>query len=64
MNIKELKSKNTRELEILLKELREKQRKLKFDLAEKKLKNPHEIGETRKTIARILTIKRDNLQEK
>lgn len=64
MDIKELKTKNAQELEMLLKELREKQRKLKFDLAEKKLKNPHEFGETRKTIARILTVKRDNLQVK
>jgi len=64
MNIRELKTKTAQELEMLLKELCEKQRKLKFDLAEKKLKNPHEIGETKKTIARILTIKRNSLQEK
>lgn len=56
MDIKELKTKSPQELEVLLKELREKQRKLKFDLAEKKLKNPHEISETRKMIARILTL--------
>ena len=56
MKIKELTTKNDQELEIHLKELREKLRKLKFDLAEKKLKNSGEISGSRKTIARILTI--------
>ena len=56
MEIKELKSKSEEELELSLKELREKSRKLKFDLAEKKLKNVREISLTRKTIAKILTI--------
>jgi ribosomal protein L29 len=56
MKIKELSTKNDQELEIHLKELREKLRKLKFDLAEKKLKNSGEISVSRKTIAKILTI--------
>ena len=56
MDIKELKTKDIHELGTLLKELRERQRKLNFDSAEKKLKNPHEVGETRKTIARIVTL--------
>ncbi|MFH0852623.1 MAG: 50S ribosomal protein L29 [bacterium] len=56
MKIKELKTKNDQELDLSLKELREKLRKIKFDLAEKKLKNIGEISDTRKTIARILTL--------
>jgi ribosomal protein L29 len=64
MNIKELKTKNDRELELSLKELREKLRKLKFDLAEKKLKNYGEISETKKTIARILTFQHQRYEQK
>jgi len=56
MDIKELKIKTDQELELALKEFREKLRKLSFDLAEKKLKNVGEISQSRKTIARILTI--------
>ena len=58
MNVKELKTKTDQELELSLKEFREKLRKLGFDLAEKKLKNVGEISESRKTIARILTLLR------
>jgi large subunit ribosomal protein L29 len=64
MNIKELKTKNDQELELSLKEFREKLRKLSFDLAEKKLKNVGEISESRKTIARILTILKQRHGEK
>jgi len=56
MKIKELRQKTDQELEMILKELREKLRRFKFDLSEKKLKNVREISITRKTIARILTI--------
>ncbi|OGZ34182.1 MAG: 50S ribosomal protein L29 [Candidatus Portnoybacteria bacterium RBG_19FT_COMBO_36_7] len=56
MEIKELKIKSDQELELSLREFREKLRRLRFDLAEKKLKNVGEISESRKTIARILTI--------
>lgn len=64
MRIKELKTKTSQELEATLKELKEKFRKLKFDLAEKKLKNVSEIAETKKTIARILTILRQKTSER
>ena len=60
MKIKELKTKTEQELELSLGELREKLRKMKFDLAEKKLKNSGEISDTRKTIARILTLIRSH----
>jgi large subunit ribosomal protein L29 len=56
MDLKELKAKTDQELDLALKEIREKLRKLSFDLAEKKLKNVGEISSSRKTIARILTI--------
>ena len=57
MKAKELKQKPRQELEMMLKEGREKLRQLKFDLASKKLKNTNEIGLIKKQIARILTIK-------
>ncbi len=63
MKNKELKVKTDQELELSLKELREKLRKLNFDLAEKKLKNVGEISENRKTIARILTLFRQRAGE-
>ena len=64
MDLKELKTKSDQELELSLKEFREKLRKLSFDLAEKKLKNVGEIAESRKTIARILTITKQRHGEK
>lgn len=63
MDIKELKTKSDQELEASLKELKERLRKLKFDLAEKKLKNVGEISISRKTIARILTLLRQRASE-
>lgn len=59
MTIKELKQKSQQELELMLRESREKLRQFKFDLASKKLKKTNQIKETKKIIARILTIKRD-----
>ncbi|MBU1102890.1 50S ribosomal protein L29 [Patescibacteria group bacterium] len=56
MKAKELRQKPRQELEIMLKEGREKLRQLSFDLASKKLKNTNEIGLIKKQIARILTI--------
>ena len=56
MKTKELRQKPRQELEMMLKEGREKLRQLNFDLASKKLKNTNEIGLMKKQIARILTI--------
>ena len=56
IKVSEIRQKNSQELDMTLKELREKLRKLRFDLSEKKLKNIREIFSTRKTIAKILTI--------
>jgi len=56
MKAKELKQKTKEELEMMLKENREKIRFLRFDLASKKLKKTNELGETKREIAQILTI--------
>jgi len=56
MKIKELKDKTQESLEKLLQEKREKLRQLRFELSQDKLKNVSEIKNTKKDIARILTI--------
>lgn len=56
MKIKELREKTENELNNLLKESREKIREMRFSLAANQLKNASEIGKTKKTIARILTL--------
>jgi large subunit ribosomal protein L29 len=58
MKAQELRKKSKEELEKILKEKREHLQKLKFDLSLGKLKNVKEIGQTKKDIARILTILR------
>ncbi len=52
----ELKQKSTDELSLLLKENQVKLQRLRFDLASKKLKNTGELNQTKKLIAKILTI--------
>ncbi len=56
MKIKELREKNIEELKKLLDEKREYVRKLRFDIASKQVKNNKELRNTRKDIARILTL--------
>jgi large subunit ribosomal protein L29 len=51
----QLKNKPLPELQKSLNEYREKLRKLKFDLAQGKVKNIREIRDTKKAIARIMT---------
>ena len=53
---KELRQKSSNELQMMLKENREKLRQLKFDLASKKLKNINELKFLKRQIAQILTI--------
>jgi len=55
-DIQQIKKKLLPELKKDLADSREKLRKLKFDLAQGKVKNIREIKETKKKIARILTI--------
>ena len=56
MRIKELREKNTDELGKLLSEKRESVRKLRFDVAAKQVKNVREARNSKRDIARILTI--------
>lgn len=60
MNTKELRQRTKKELEGLLISSQEKLRKLKFELANKKLKNVHEFKQTKKEIARLLTILKES----
>lgn len=56
MKTQELLQKPKIELEKLLKDLRERQRSLRFDLAAGKVKNVREIRQIKKDIARIMTL--------
>jgi len=56
MEYKELKNKESKDLQQLLAEYRERLRELRFKDTNKQLKNVREIRSVRKTIARILTI--------
>jgi large subunit ribosomal protein L29 len=56
MKIKEIKDKNVEELKKLLNEKRETVRKSRFDIAAKQVKNIREIRNSKKDIARVLTI--------
>jgi ribosomal protein L29 len=56
MKTKELRQKTDSELQIMLRENREKLRGLRFDLKSKKLKNVREVPALKKQIAQILTI--------
>jgi len=55
-DLQELKLKPLAELQKQLTDNYERLRGLKFDLAQGKVKNIREIKETKKTIARILTV--------
>lgn len=56
MGIKELRQKSKTELQRVLVESKDKLRQLRFDLANKKLKNTSMIKENKKDIARALTL--------
>lgn len=56
MKTRELKQKSDKELKENLISLREKLRELRFNLAGGKVKNIREVHQTKKTIARILTL--------
>ncbi|MFH0928561.1 MAG: 50S ribosomal protein L29 [bacterium] len=56
MNIKELRLKTKPEIQKMLAELREELSRLRFSDAAASLKKVRSIRETKKTIARILTI--------
>ena len=56
MEINELRKKSEPELQKFLAEKKERLRSLRFDLVSGKVKNVREIRETKKDIARILTL--------
>lgn len=64
MKIKELRRKSKGELKRLLSENSETLRKLRFDIANKQLKNVREVRLAKRAIARILTILKEKVKEK
>jgi len=60
MEIKELKQKTDNELKDLLIHLRNSLRELRFNLIGGKVKNINEIHRTRRDIARVLTLLKQN----
>jgi large subunit ribosomal protein L29 len=56
MKIKELRDKNIEELKKLLGEKNEYVRKLRFDISSKQVKNNREYRNTRKEVAKMLTL--------
>jgi len=65
MKIRELKLKTKKELKENLISSRDKLRELRFNLAGGKVKNIREVHQTKKDIAKILTLlKQDSMNEK
>lgn len=60
MKIKEIREKNIEELKKLLSEKREIARGLRFDIATKQVKNVREIRASKRDVAKILTIFKEN----
>lgn len=58
MDIQELKQLPESELQKLLQETREKLRELRFKSARRELKNVREVRESKRTIAKIMTLLR------
>jgi large subunit ribosomal protein L29 len=58
MDIKELREKSDTELDRLLRDSRNKIREFRFKVAAKKMADVREIREIKKTVARILTIRK------
>jgi large subunit ribosomal protein L29 len=56
IKIKELREKNKEELKKLLIEKKETVRKLRFDVASKQIKNVRDLRNSKKEVARILTL--------
>lgn len=64
MKIKEIREKTEQELQNLIRENKEKLKKLRFSLANRQLKNTHEIQDTKTTIARVETVLKERLIQK
>jgi len=63
MKIKELRQKSDVELKRMLPELREKLRDMRFKAAQRQLKKVREIRQTKRMIARILTLLHERKNE-
>ncbi|MBT4277788.1 50S ribosomal protein L29 [Candidatus Falkowbacteria bacterium] len=57
MDIKEIKNKSKKSLDILLADKREKLREMRFKVSNRQLKDVKSIDKMKKDIARILTVK-------
>jgi len=64
MKIKEIRQKTNKELRDNLVSLREKLRELRFNLVGGKVKNIREVHQTKKNIAKTLTILKQNESRK
>ncbi|OGZ32918.1 MAG: 50S ribosomal protein L29 [Candidatus Portnoybacteria bacterium RBG_13_40_8] len=64
MKIRELRQRPRKELKENLVSLKDKLRELRFNLAGGKVKNIKEVHQTKKTIARILTLIKEDEQSK
>ena len=60
MKANELRNKSGEELESMLESLKSELFNLRFQLAINQLENPHKIKETKKEIARVNTVLREN----
>ena len=56
MKASELRTKTSEELETMLKDLKSELFNLRFQHAINQLENPHKIADTKKDIARVMTI--------
>ena len=56
MKATELRNKTSEELEVMLKDLKTELFNLRFQHAINQLENPHKISETKKEIARVMTV--------
>ena len=56
MKASELRTKTSEELEAMLKDLKSELFNLRFQHAINQLENPHKIADTKKDIARVITI--------
>lgn len=63
MRAADIRQKTQEELRRNVKEIRERLRSLRFDLASGKVKNVREIRQIRKDVARILTVLKEKNQE-
>jgi len=64
MKIKEIKQKSDKELKEFLIRLRNNLRELRFNLSGGKVKNINEIHQTKRDIARVLTVLKQHEHEK